>query len=305
MVSQFNERSENLMAEDDRYVRGMHVPMGPIGAFGYLFKSDYSKFYNLKERAKKELTSSQLKHLFNPTIAMAPNARWWDLESPNYTYPLDHYGFRSSPILSKMEDVTVNQWKNSYVCLGCSWTFGIGVPEYFTWPEILSMENDWDCLNFGVPSAGIETSYRLLNTWIEHFGIAPKNVLISGWFTPRLERYNRVQRQYESINLQTHGNTKELVNEVKTNAIFKFYLRKFKELKEKWNLNIYRVNPSVISMHDMTVSTLADTEYFKNKEEFLSLKGYGYDLSHPSPHANRKIANVLKHLIEIEDKFII
>lgn len=292
------------MTVDDRYVKGRHIPMQRAD---YLFEADYSEFYNLKTRAEKELTPSQLHYLFDPTMRGGDKwHQWWNLERPNYTYETDHYGFRSSPILSKMEDVTVNHWKKSYVCLGCSWTFGIGIPDYFTWPEILSSYNGWDCLNLGVPAGGIVTTYRLLNAWLEYFGTAPKGILISGWFTPRLEKYNTITKQYESSNLQTHGNTKELVNEVKTNAIFKSYRKKFVELNEKWNLDIYRLNPDhVYNYGNHTTPTVAEMEYFKHKEEFLKLKGVGYDMSHPSPIASIMTANLFRKAIEIEDKFII
>lgn len=292
------------MTVDDRYVKGRHIPMRRAD---YLFEADYSEFYDLKTRAEKELSPSQLHYLFNPTTCGGDKwHKWWDLESPSYTYSIDHYGFRSSPILSKMEDVTVNHWKKSYVCLGCSWTFGVGVPEHFTWPEFVSRHNGWDCLNLGVPAAGIATTYRLLNAWLEYFGTAPKGILISGWFTPRLEKYNKISKEYESSNLQTHGNIKELVNEVKTNAVFKSYRKKFVELNEKWNLDIYRLNPDhVYNYGNHTTPTVAEMEYFKHKEEFLKLKGVGYDMSHPSPTASIMTANLFRKAIETEDKFII
>ena len=293
------------MTLDDRYVKGKHVPVQPTD---YFFKADYSKFYDLKERAKKELSQSQLHYLFDPTMSLpaTPRQQWWDLESPSYTYSKDHYGFRSSPILSNMEDVTLNHWKKSYVCLGCSWTFGVGVPEYFTWPEIISRYNGWDCLNLGVPAGGVMTTYRLLNAWLEYFGVAPKGILISGWFTPRLEQYNKVYKEYEFTNLQTHGNIKELVNEVKTNAVFKSYRKKLVELKEKWNLDIYRLNPDhVYNVGNHTTPTVAEEEYFKDREEFLKLKGFGYDMSHPSPTSSIMTANLFRKAIETEDKFII
>lgn len=291
------------MTVDDRYRFGRWME---TGQFDYLFEADCSEFYNLKTRAEKELTPSQLHYLFDPTMGIGGGRQWWNLERPNYTYKTDHYGFRSSPILSKMEDVTVNHWKKSYVCLGCSWTFGIGIPDYFTWPEIVRRYNGWDCLNLGVPAGGIGATYRLLNAWLEYFGAAPKGILISGWFTPRLEKYNTITKQYESSNLQTHGNTKKLVTEVKTNAVFKSYRKKFVELNEKWNLDIYRLNPNqVYNYGHQTTSTVAEEEYFKDREEFLKLKGLGYDMSHPSPTASIMIANLFRKVIETEDKFII
>lgn len=285
------------MKIDDRYVSGHDA------IFQYLDNADHSEFYDLKEKAKRELSPEQLDYLFDPTEHKLPK-KWWDIKTANYRYDYDCYGFRKNASSVNFENITREDWKQSYVCLGCSWTFGIGIPAEYTWTRFLNTQHNLKCLNMGVPGAGIQTQYRLLKAWIEYFGFKPKGVLIAGWFMPRLEIFE--ESRYIQINLSTRPNNKELINEVKTNSIFKTYRKKLIELKEEYDLDVYRVNPDhVYHMIDYTHTTVAEKEYFKHNLEFLKLKGLGFDLSHPSIMSQQLIANAFQFLIQSEDKYII
>lgn len=287
------------MVPDDRYVSG------DTAIFEYLINADYSEFYDLKERAKQELNSEQLQYLFDPASLGLPKG-WWDIKKPHYTHYYDCYGFRKNENTINFEDVTREDWKESYACLGCSWTFGVGIPAEHTWTEFLNRQTNLKCLNMGVPGSGIQTGYRLLKAWIEHFGCKPKGVLIAGWFVPRIEIYDQSDARYAQINLATNPNNKVLINEAKTNSIFKTYRKRLVELKEEHDLDIYRVSPDhTFNMYTYTNSSVADREYFKDKLEFLKLKGMGFDMSHPSIVVQQLMANAFSTSVENEDKFII
>lgn len=287
---------------DERYAFGLDGTPPP--------DPDYTTFYTLKEQAIiDQLTSPQLNYLFDP-VPNNSSDKWWNLKSAHYEYEYDNFGFRNIPELATIERLTPRLWKESYVCIGCSWTFGTGVPGRNTWPVFLQEQIGTRCLNLGVGGAGIETTYRILNAWIKHFGCKPKGVLILGWFTPRLEIAETDRDAYTRYTVGGPDSPKkvaaELINEGNTHTVYTTFRKKFAELKEEYDLDVYRINPSVISQSSYCKPTSADLKFFSGKAtKFLQLKGFGYDLSHPGPAPYRHIANIFKIMIETGDKFLI
>lgn len=293
--------SNSKFSIDERYAFGSDgSPPPPI---------NYKKFYTLKEQAKGQLETRQLVYLFDPVYG-SNNDKWWDLKSEYYIYKYDNFGFRNIPELASIEKMTPKLWKNTFVCIGCSWTFGVGIPGRHTWPAFLQQQIGTRCLNLGVGGGGIQTTYRILNAWIKHFGCKPKGVLILGWFTPRLEiaytdcdSYYRVTAAGDPYKPKI---AQELINEGNTHTVYTAFRKKFVELKEEYDLDVYRINPSVISQYSYTKPNYADLQFFRGKDaKFLPLKGYGYDLSHPGPAIHRHLANIFKVTIETGDKFLI
>ena len=72
------------------------------------------------------------------------------------SYIFDKYGFRSE----------IDPRDADILCLGCSFTFGIGVEEENTWPSMLGKMAGVVAFNFGVCSGSVETCYRLLKVWL-------------------------------------------------------------------------------------------------------------------------------------------
>ena len=269
--------------------------------------SDYTSFYALKEQAKNQLTTAQLNYLFDP-VPNNNSDNWWNLKSAHYEYEYDHFGFRNIPNLVGIKRITPKMWKNSFVCIGCSWTFGIGIPGNHTWPVFLQQQIGTRCLNLGVGAAGIQTTYRILNAWIRHFGCKPKGVLILGWFTPRLEIPKTGSDAYTRYTLGGPYNPKtaELISEANTHTVYTAFRKKFVELNKEYDLDTYRLNPSAISLYSYSKPTSADLKFFSGEDaKFLQLKGLGFDLSHPGPAVYRHIANIFKLMIETGDKYII
>ena len=74
------------------------------------------------------------------------------------TYDINSYGFRGKNFPEKPNE-------DSFLALGCSITFGVGLPEEQTWPYMLSSMLGIPSFNLGAPGMGYETSFRLLRHW--------------------------------------------------------------------------------------------------------------------------------------------
>lgn len=73
---------------------------------------------------------------------------------PNFescSYDLNDYGYRAS---HDYEDIIDDE--NKIICLGCSFTFGIGLHESETWPYKLSKLIDCNYINLGFPGGSAD-----------------------------------------------------------------------------------------------------------------------------------------------------
>lgn len=74
-------------------------------------------------------------------------------------YSINEWGFRT-------KNFTTGQHLDSAIALGCSCTFGLGLPEKDTWPYKLSQLMDMEVYNLGVCGMGYETNFRTLEYWL-------------------------------------------------------------------------------------------------------------------------------------------
>ncbi len=77
--------------------------------------------------------------------------------STKIDYKFNDDGFRSDSFFKK---------KGGIMFLGCSFTFGIGVPQEHTFAALVSKKFNQTCFNFGLPAASNDTAFRLADIWI-------------------------------------------------------------------------------------------------------------------------------------------
>ena len=148
------------------------------------------------------------------------------------SYNLNSYQFRSDEFSSN---------ESGNVFLGCSDTFGVGQLWEHTWPYILSkmaFPND-KIYNLGVPGAGSDTPFRILNSLKDKIKI--KNIF--HWLPTR--------HRYEIYMGNDLIKPKDLLNEIKinVNGIDKVYGRGFTQ---------------IYPQHEATYSGLFANEYIAN-----------------------------------------
>lgn len=62
------------------------------------------------------------------------------------TYKINQQGFRSAEFTPE----------DALVCFGCSYTYGVGLPEEQTWPHMLSKHYNIPAFNLGIPGHGLD-----------------------------------------------------------------------------------------------------------------------------------------------------
>jgi hypothetical protein len=82
------------------------------------------------------------------------------------SYKLNSFGFRDEEFDARP----------CGIALGCSHTEGIGLPEEFAWPRVLSQLVGIHIWNLGVGGSSIDTTFRLLDHWLPRLN--PKFVVL-------------------------------------------------------------------------------------------------------------------------------
>jgi len=96
-----------------------------------------------------------------------------------YDYKRNSFGFRSAEFHEDTE----------LAVLGCSHTYGVGMPLEYTWPSfVCDITGIKDYVNLGMPGSSIFFQVRLLANYINKYG-SPKIVLAN---FPNLNRYEMV-----------------------------------------------------------------------------------------------------------------
>jgi hypothetical protein len=99
--------------------------------------------------------------------------------SKSFTYSLNKQGYREN-------DWKEINWTNSYIFLGCSHTFGVGVPQEDTLPKQIQNSTDKYCVNLGIPggnnSFSMFNSSKLINQGIKPLGVFYQRTYANRWF---------------------------------------------------------------------------------------------------------------------------
>jgi len=94
---------------------------------------------------------------------------------------LEHLGWHSETAVSYRRNRHGFRGDNftdhtDLICLGCSFTFGFGIPEEHSWPSVLAKRLASAHVNLGVCGAANDTMFRLARYWIPR--LQPKTVAV-------------------------------------------------------------------------------------------------------------------------------
>lgn len=125
--------------------------------------------------------------------------QWIDREIP---YQFNSNGFRSDEFTD-----------NSIVFLGCSITFGIGLPVENVFPSIISKQLGYNCANLSVSGSSNDTAFRIAEYWLEK--INPVMVILMSPDKSRMELVDTrvIQYRVNSDSLRDRFYQRWLVNE--------------------------------------------------------------------------------------------
>jgi hypothetical protein len=126
------------------------------------------KNYEKSNYILNHFTDTQQLGIFLPNQENPFSLKGFDLPvnlvDKNNDYKINELGFRGN--LKKNAEV---------IAVGCSYTFGVGVPETGTWPSILSSEINKDVLNLGVPGTTIKKISELIIRYVSKYD-KPKTI---------------------------------------------------------------------------------------------------------------------------------
>lgn len=126
----------------------------------------YDSFYKRYANQTLDWLPMDTKELYNQNIKqkykMLEENGWIN---NHFTYKFNSDGFRS---LEFTDDPTI-------MCLGCSFTCGVGLPVESIWPELLAKNLNLRCANLGVGASSMDTAFRLASGYIDK--IKPKIVV--------------------------------------------------------------------------------------------------------------------------------
>ena len=114
-----------------------------------------------------------------------------------FTYKFNNYGFRGDDLNSEP----------GVMFLGCSHTFGVGLPIETTWSHLISSAMGLKNYNLGVGGSSNDTAFRLAQYWIPK--IKPKVVVFASTERTRFELHTL---DNEMQNLNVWKDSKDLYN---------------------------------------------------------------------------------------------
>lgn len=168
-----------------------------------------SKFYNTdsEELYEKNLVERRDELEQNGWIPLPPDERcvgYRYLYNPNnpgindwveLSYNVNMHGFRS-------EEMPTVKKPRSIIALGCSNTFGIGIPLGQIWPTLVGNTLRHRPYNLGVPAGSLDTAFRVLLAWLPK--IRPSHVFL---LEPPGVRYETHSHTFQGIKHSTIHNT--------------------------------------------------------------------------------------------------
>jgi hypothetical protein len=76
---------------------------------------------------------------------------------PSFTYDFNSHGFRCSDFTNE----------KTIMFLGCSITMGLGLPNQYIWPSLVSNSLGMRSANLGINAGSCDTAFRLCHGWID------------------------------------------------------------------------------------------------------------------------------------------
>jgi hypothetical protein len=123
-----------------------------------MFKPNYNSFYKIHANKSVNWIPSDTKELYEKNLKenyqLLKDNNWID---KSFTYNFNSHGFRC-------EEFTTH---STIMFLGCSYTFGTGIPSDTSWPELIAKKLNMHCANLGQGAGSNDTMFRLCHGWID------------------------------------------------------------------------------------------------------------------------------------------
>lgn len=200
----------------------------------------------------------------------------WTKES--ITYYVDKYQFRTrSPDGQPIETGQI-------LALGCSNTWGVGMPHDDIWCSIVADELGLDVVNLGVPAGSMDSMFRVLRAWIGTY--KPKHIFVQAQGGSRREIVDYSTKIHRLM--PSHSGTVPI-------AVAELLLTSETEFSLNYDKNL-RAIKSLAQEHGATVNVLRELTFY---DEQINPKTPARDLQHPGIKQNAYFAKAMLHEFNI------
>jgi len=232
--------------------RGIIIKMIPN------YKTYYSQYANqtlywlrvdTKERYEKNLLEKR--HLLEKN-------NWID---KSFTYKFNSHGFRSDEFTEKP----------TIMFLGCSLTFGMGIPVENTWCSLIAEELKLIPANLGISGSSADTAFRLCHGYIDL--IKPKIIVFINPPEIRTEYFNN-EEWPENLGI---------------------WYNKDSEIFVKWSLdennNYFQMQKNILGIKAMCYER--GIKFVYGDQKLIPRIDLARDLLHPGIESNKKFAKII------------
>lgn len=140
--------------------------------------------HNLSNLPKNEI--SYITYFTNEEMKYAN-----DWKYKNFKYKINELGFR---FVDKLNEVDL-------AVFGCSFTFGVGLPNDYLWHDILSNKLGKTCLNFGLPGGSATTAIELFLIVSKHIKIKTAIFLLPNYLRIQIAKKHPISNDINHLHL--------------------------------------------------------------------------------------------------------
>ena len=233
-----------------------------------------------EEQYNKHLSDSHFKELLIKN-------NWVDSK---FTYDFNSFGFRSP------EPDPVDNGKESILFLGCSHTFGVGLPLENTYPYIVSKDLNIDYWNMSVPGSSLDTAFRLASYWLNI--LKPTYIFLGRPDETRIEMHSTESNHCWHWNVSNEKIVPELyMEDIDKDAVIRWYENYYIHSKNQYKFNALKNIAGIKHYAQMSGSIFIEFDPVNILKPYSSNQDLARDCWHAGVNSNIILADVVKFLI--------
>jgi len=218
------------------------------------------------------------------SLSAEHQAKWKDVE---FIYFLNEFGMRTQHRMTADRD--------SICFIGCSMTFGLGMPKENTWTHLLAKQLGLNDINMGNPGGSLDAMYRVYSQWLPKLKSKITVCLIPP--RPRKERIEQNRNGVTHIHKLSNWNVQNETDEQRKEILLQNFNDTEMFINERRNLNAIK---TVARENDSTLVIVDQKEL--NYHGLVTLNDdYARDGIHPGYTWHNATANEIERRLASDE----
>jgi hypothetical protein len=212
-----------------------------------------------------------------PAIIPYENIHRHSWEHEDFNYKFSNLGFRDGDMPSHV----------NLAAFGCSYTFGVGLPEDKIWHKVLAKKQNCKTYNFGQPGASIKAIVDIFSIVCNHVKIDKAVVLLPAYHRVLIASQHLSEKNIALVGLMPNNMRKtweadydididmyykyipavELINKMKEDIYMMEYIARHKKIElyiSSWDAPTYELLKSLKTKHMKLINQWTDPEGVKD-----------------------------------------